>query len=159
MAKDIREFISYDPETGEFLWKKSPNRNHKLEGKVPGTLHKKSGYRTIFFDGKRYLAHRLAFYIFYGRWPDELIDHINHKKTDNRICNLRECDSYQNSANRRVLNAFGKGVTRMKSSGLFRAQIMCRGKRYVLGDHKTPEAAKAAYDSAAIRLFGEFASL
>ncbi|MFQ6248777.1 HNH endonuclease [Yersinia enterocolitica] len=35
-------------------------------------------------------AHRLFRSYFYGKWPDNQIDHINRDRSENRISNLRE---------------------------------------------------------------------
>jgi hypothetical protein len=44
-----------------------------------------TGYREIRVGGERYYEHRLAWLYVHGRWPKEQIDHINHKRDDNRL--------------------------------------------------------------------------
>jgi hypothetical protein len=80
--------IEYNPETGLF------SRN----GKPAGTMTK-AGYIHIRLDYKIYQAHRLAWYMCYGKWP-RYIDHINRVKDDNRLSNLREITPWENKANR-----------------------------------------------------------
>jgi hypothetical protein len=41
----------------------------------------------------------VAFAIYYGRWPDGQLDHINGDRRDNRIANLREVSNAENSRN------------------------------------------------------------
>ena len=58
------------------------------------------GYGRVKINGKSVLAHRLAWALHYGEWPDGAIDHINGIKTDNRLCNLRLATRAQNQQNR-----------------------------------------------------------
>ena len=59
----------------------------------------KDGYLIIKIKGKQYKAHRLVFAMFYGRFPEKEIDHINRIRSDNRIENLREVDHITNIRN------------------------------------------------------------
>lgn len=52
----------------------------------------KDGYLIIKVKGKQFKAHRIVWLLNYGRFPKKEIDHINRKRTDNRIENLREAD-------------------------------------------------------------------
>ena len=91
-----------------------------------------------------------------------LTDHINGITLDNRRCNLREATRYENAQNhsvkRRSRLGF-RGVSFHAPSGLFHAQITANGRTHSLRYHKTPEDAARAYDEAARRLHGEFATL
>lgn len=92
--------------------------------------------------------------------PGTLIDHINGNPLDNRKANLRFADSTGNAFNskRRTDNTSGyKGVTFDKRRGLWQARIKAGDAREYLGYFDTPEAAHAAYVSAALRLHGKFA--
>ena len=88
--------LSYDEETGLFWWT-APGSNRNMN-KPAGSVHKE-GYVAIQTKGKRWQAHRLAWRIYYGVWPTMEIDHINGDRSDNRIVNLREVTSKENSAN------------------------------------------------------------
>jgi hypothetical protein len=58
------------------------------------------GHLTI-NNRKRILrAHRVAWALSTGRWPPDLIDHINRVKRDNRLANLREATHAQNLQNK-----------------------------------------------------------
>ncbi|MFW4291481.1 HNH endonuclease [Salmonella enterica subsp. enterica serovar Paratyphi C] len=46
------------------------------------------GYIRIYINKKWYLAHRLAWLYVTGKWPINVIDHINRNKADNRFINL-----------------------------------------------------------------------
>lgn len=63
-----------------------------------GCLDHHNGYTTIGYKGKYYSAARLAWYLYYKEWPNQ-IDHINGNRSDNRICNLRNVTSKQNNQN------------------------------------------------------------
>lgn len=111
--------------------------------------------------GTKVFAHRAAFAIQTGRWPDRLIDHRNGNKADNRWDNLREATDSQNQANTgpQKNNSVGlKGVTFDKQTGRWRASIMIQGTRRCLGRHDTKEQAKTAYDAAAKNHFKEFSN-
>ena len=46
------------------------------------------------------LAHRLAWFYCYGKFPDFTIDHLDNDKTNNRISNLRDATNADNSQNK-----------------------------------------------------------
>lgn len=138
----------YDPDTGIF-WRR---------GKPAGckTCY---GYLKVWYFGQQPLAHRLAWFLTYGVWPQKQIDHIDGNRLNNAISNLRECDNTQNQQNSkaRAHSKIGlKGVGRTRV-GRFGAVITINGKRTSLGTFATPEAAHAAYMAAAAKAFGEFA--
>ena len=82
----LKSLLYYNPETGKFTWRVSKNNRVKC-GSEAGTIQS-SGHRRIRIDKKDYLAHRLVWLWYYGRWPENEIDHIN-KPDDNRLKNLR----------------------------------------------------------------------
>lgn len=73
--KRLREVLSYDGATGEFVWIKPPHVHPRLAGNVAGGF--RSGYLLIKIDGRKYGAHRLAWFYTHGRWPVDRIDHIS----------------------------------------------------------------------------------
>ena len=50
-------------------------------------------------DGSTYLAHRLAWFYHYAKWPEGLVDHKDRDKSNNRIVNLREVSASLNRLN------------------------------------------------------------
>ena len=89
------------------------------------------------------------------------VDHIDQSKTNNHIINLRWCDKSQNGGNRRInrnsVSGF-KGVRR-GPNGNWTAIINCAGIKHRLGIFRDPREAAAAYNTAALHYFGEFASI
>ena len=104
--KELKEFLSYDSNTGVFIWKVS--RGKASPGKIAGCLDA-YGYSRIKIRGKDYKAHRLAWLYVYGVWPEAQIDHINHNESDNRIKNLRDVDSFDNCRNRKFSSRNSSG--------------------------------------------------
>jgi hypothetical protein len=146
--------LSYDPATGLFVWTKRSGRRD-MTGRVAG-YRGHNGCWYVRFSGRRYKAHRLAWFYVYGCWPVGDIDHINGNPSDNRIANLREATPSQNQANSRAREGRLKGAY-LRPSGKWRAKIRKDGRNLHLGTFATAEEAHAAYWSAAQRLFGEFA--
>jgi hypothetical protein len=95
---DIKQYLSYDPETGLMMWIKKSNRACKIN--TPFTKKDDKGYIRIKFKYKNYRVHQLGWFFVYGYWPEKELDHINGIRDDNRISNLREVTHRQNSRNR-----------------------------------------------------------
>lgn len=106
----VRQIINYDPETGEMTWFARPLDNFKSSGQQIRWNRRhagkrawsltKNGYHVVSINKRQCGAHRVAWFLHYGVWPNGMIDHINHDRTDNRICNLRDVDNRSNSRNR-----------------------------------------------------------
>jgi hypothetical protein len=156
-AERLRDVLAYDPDTGVFTWLVDPPRGAKRAGSVAGIVLT-TGYRQIKVDGRKHLAHRLAFLHVHGRWPEGDLDHSDGNRANNAAANLREATETENQGNMRrpSSNSSGfKGVSLTRWG--WRAGIKKHGRSYNLGTFKTPEEAHAAYVNAASRLFGEFA--
>lgn len=148
----LRDVLSYDPDTGIFVWIKGP-----FPGKVTGCPNR-GGYLRISIGGRLYYSHRLAWLYVYGVTKN-VIDHINGIRTDNRIVNLRECTQSQNCFNSgmRKRNASGfKGVHWCNRDKKWIAKIRFDGIRQTIGYFSTPEDAGAAYAARAREVHGEF---
>lgn len=152
----IRDVLSYDPETGKFVWLVAVGKR-SVVGSEAGSIM--GGYVVIKYLGEPYLAHRLAWFLEKGSEPPTSIDHINGQKEDNRISNLREATFSQNMANTGIWrhNTSGyRGVSKQRRGGKWMSTIRFHRKRYHLGVFETAEAASAAYEAKAAQLFGEF---
>lgn len=126
-ADVLRIYFRYDPTTG-FLY--------RFGERTPSGRIATNGYRQIFFQGRRYMAHRLAWLYVYGEWPALQIDHINQCRDDNRIENLRQVTNKQNGENVRHFshNVTGRrGVSWVKRLQEWQADIKHHGKSIYLG--------------------------
>lgn len=138
----VREMLAYDPGTGRFTWRISISRNKA--GDKAGVFDEK--YVRVGIGGKLFQAHRLAWFYTFGVWPADKLDHENRIKTDNRIQNLREIDSFGNCQNvaAGARNTSGyKGVH--PYHGKWRASIYHRGKTKYLGVFDDVREAANAY--------------
>jgi hypothetical protein len=153
-AQRLRELLHYDPETGEFLWR-TTGKGRRQDCRA-GTIESPRGYVFINIDGRIWRSHRLAWLYVHGEWPKQQIDHINGNKTDNRIANLRDVSSGENTQNRSAPLSNNKsgflGVTWKKTLGRWVANICHCGTPQYLGAFDTPEEASAAYLAAKRRL-------
>lgn len=90
------------------------------------------------------------------------IDHVNRDPLDNRRKNLRVCKPSDNQHNQRPQRGRSspyKGVYWSKESRKWRAVITLDGKQKLLGSFTLEIDAARAYDSAALRFYGEFARI
>jgi HNH endonuclease len=158
-AEFVRSILKYNPKTGNLVWKiNMPPRGKK--GHIAGG-RANGGYITIGINGKRYFAHRLAFLIMEGRWPEHIIDHRLGRTGDNRWDKIRPVTPSQSSQNRgpqRNNKSGYKGIYWYTAKNKWSAFIKTKdtGNKY-LGLFKTQKEAIAAYKQAAVQLHGEFA--
>jgi hypothetical protein len=133
---ELKELFEY--EDGNLIWKES--RGCVKAGTVAGTLHAK-GYTQIRINGKIYRAHRLIWLYHKGSVDVALqIDHINRKRSDNRIDNLRLTSQNENQWNRDA-----KGFAWHKASNKYQAYIQYYGKLKYLGRYETEREARSVY--------------
>lgn len=161
--KELDDVLSYDPATGIFTRKKlGKYASKKYLGQETGYKHS-TGCVFLSVNRKKLKAHRVAFLLMTGAWPEKEIDHINGNAADNRWENLREVTRSQNCCNTKLSkkNKTGaKGVFHVRREGrkdVWMANIAMNGVRTFLGHFQTKEEAAAAYQAASRELHGEFA--
>ena len=160
----LRQLLDYDPETGILTWKprtvemfeNNDKRicatwNTRYAGKEALGNLTNCGYKRGAILSHNYLAHRVAWAIFYGKHPDKEIDHINGDRSDNRIANLRDVSKSENQRNATIRsdNASGfTGVCWHKDVNKWIASIFVQKKNIYLGIFENIEDAKAARKAA-----------
>lgn len=96
---------------------------------------------------------------------NQIIDHINRNKLDNRKSNLRIADPTGNNANKglQTNNTLGYKGLKLKfyKDGTPKYEVIVRHKniKHYIGVFKSKEEAALAYNEAAIKYFGEYACL
>lgn len=158
-----RQLLRYDPDTGSLYWRKRGDEhfshcpsgqnkrianswNAAWAGK-PITSKDGHGYIIARIFALHFKAHRLAWAIHYGFWPEGQIDHIDGVRSNNRISNLRDVPQAENQRNmkRPRHNTSGvSGVYFCKITGQWRAEVRSHGVRHRLGRFLHIEDAKAA---------------
>lgn len=85
------------------------------KGDAAGSLSN-LGYWVIPYKGKYYKCHRVVWIVFHNKPIDTNldIDHINKRRSDNRISNLRLVPEILNRRNKKMLPQNSSGVTGVK---------------------------------------------
>lgn len=160
----LRECLAYNPDTGVLTWKERPREHFSSSGAHACFLSRRAGfpagnlsgvgYLMIGLDGSQHLAHRVAWAVHHGAWPDQQLDHINLVKDDNRIANLRDVSRATNSrglVKSRASTSGFTGISWHRKTGKWRAQVMFKGKGYHLGLYSDISDAVAARKAANLR--------
>jgi hypothetical protein len=151
-ASRLREVLDYNPETGEFRWRRRMSSRAGAGG-VAGASDGR--YVLIRIDGTLHAAHRLAWLHSFGSWPRDGIDHANGIGRDNRLANLREADHAQNAQNPRLRRDNPSGVVGVwwaEREQKWRARIRVDGRDVYLGGFATIAEAAAARAAGKARL-------
>lgn len=139
---ELEELLNYDEETGKFYWKQDVSRRMSAGDEAGGNGGQ--GYYVIGIKGVVYLAHRLAYFMSTGDDPGEnLIDHIDGNKLNNRIDNLRLLDNSRN-----IARAFDPKCCIRQASGRYQAVYTLDKQKYYLGTYDTEaEASKVGREA------------
>ncbi len=142
----IRKLIIYDPLTGMLTWLPRPVEmfpseryakiwNTKNAGKPALNCVRDHGYLGGNIFGKFHYAHRVAWAIETGEWPEQ-IDHDNGDRTDNRWVNMIEGNqsgNMKNSAQRSDNLSGVTGVSWDKRRKMWYARVKEHGRNRNLG--------------------------
>lgn len=141
----VRELFIYDSDTGCVTYRV---RRGRIRAGTPAGSLKVTGYVEVHVDGHMVRRARLAWALMHGRWPEHVIDHINHNRSDDRITNLRDVTHTENQRNQsgvRRNNTSGcVGVSFHKKKRRYAATIYVNGKSVFLGEFRDLESAIAA---------------
>lgn len=134
LEEAIRKY-EYDALTGVFTWRidTPPARKGSLAGN-----RWKHGYIRLRLFNIFHSAHRVAFAMMTGRWPDELIDHIDGDGFNNRWDNLREVSNLGNKRNVKLDHRNSSGFTGVywnKKERRWKASIRVNYELIHLGYH------------------------
>ena len=154
----LRQLLRYVPETGKLFWRERPREffstdmqhmlwNTARAHKPALTAMNGHGYLHGKFFGKMILAHRAAWVIYHGEWPNGQLDHINRNRADNRIANLRSVTSSENAQNRDVSGRNSSGVVGVgfcQKDRKWRAYVSVEGRMKHLGSFDSRDAAAQA---------------
>lgn len=126
----IKEYFSYDKETGYLHWNKRSlsdfqsshignTWNTRYAGKRVGGISQSKKDNTAYFkttvavDGELFnlAAHRIVWFLNYGEWPKGIIDHLDGNGLNNRLDNLRDVTSTNNGRNSKLISTNTTGVS------------------------------------------------
>lgn len=148
-----RNILKYEPETGRIFWRPRPIEmfsatphhtqiwnfkrwNTNYAGKETFLLQHTEGYLRGKINGTYYFAHRMAWFLTYGEWPENDTDHLNGNRSDNRLCNLIPKTRSGNMQNAKMWSNNTSGVTGVwwsKGMKKWCADIKYKGHRIILG--------------------------
>lgn len=162
IGRDLARLLRYEPETGKLFWLRRPLSmfpderawkiwNTRYANFEAFTSLNPSGYRRGAIFGRTFAAHRVAWAVHHGEWPQGEIDHINGNRADNRLSNLREVDSAGNHKNLSRASNNKSGVTGVHWCNTWNrwiAKIKVGGKTKSLGQFEHFENAVAARQKA-----------
>jgi HNH endonuclease len=173
----LGQLLRYDPETGKLFWRErgiewfkdgrqtashSASRwNARFADKEALTANSGNGYLVGVIFGRALSAHRAAWALMYGEWPQAFVDHRDGNGCNNKASNLRAAVCAENNRNRRSApkNTSGVyGVYRHKTSGLWCGQVKVNGRVAWQKYFKDLGEARTAIVMARDVLHGEFAA-
>ena len=143
----LHSLFNYNKETGILTYKVTRNYN-ATAGREAGYIWSNGNkkYKHIKIDGANYRYHRVVWLYVNGNFPNGQIDHINGNTLDNRIENLRDVTSIENSMNRGIQsnNTSGYSGINKLPSGNWRVRINVNKNRINVGTFATFEDAYKA---------------
>lgn len=174
-ASEIRKIVGYDPATGRLWWlPRTPDMfaagyntpeqncaawNTRRAHKDAFTTQCPRGVKYGQLMGKMVKAHRVAWAVAHGHWPELEVDHIDQDPSNNKLENLRLATRAQNGYNRAVRQDSGSGIKGVRwkpCKRKWQARIRKDGKEYHLGYFDSAHDAEKRHAAAVRELHGEF---
>ena len=155
--EELLEYLEYNKITGIVTYKKV--KGGKRIGSEVGSTDSK-GYKRASWKGKSYALSRIIWMLVTGEDPGEdIIDHEDKVRNNNKWSNLRRIDSSGNNFHGNdIPNSTGYRCVKLLPSGRFQAVINKDKKRYSLGTYATAEEAHQVYLAKAAELYGSLAT-
>jgi len=136
----VSRLLFADFQQGKLFWNERPREmfsadrlfnswNARYSGTEAFTNKTMAGYYQGSIFGKKYLAHRVIWLLNFGAWPDQQVDHINGRRDDNRIVNLRAVSNQENHKNQRLSSRNTSGV-----SGVYWNRKLCKWQARIMVD-------------------------
>ena len=146
----LHQLVLYHPTTGLFT---KPDGSYLK-------LYISNGYYRVSLGGYgQHRVHRLAFLFMEGKWPTDMIDHVDVNKLNNTWLNLRHATCSQNAQNQRSTRDSSKTrLLGVRANGKkFQARITFESVVTLIGTFATVEEAHEAYVKVKreLHLFGE----
>ena len=148
----LKRILHYDRKTGEFTW--LVQRGSRITPGMRAGCPNGAGYIVIHVNYILYHAHRLAWFYCYGKWP-RVIDHINRKRNDNRLCNLRHFDYSKNSMNQNRYRISKSNQRGIHWRGGAWGRLMRNGERSEYGPFASLKKATAVANKVGSKIWGE----
>lgn len=100
---DWNKIMDYDETTGRLFWKIKVSRSNEIGGSVE-SFDKINGYYRFRLGSKFYRCNRVIWYIMTGERlaRNQIVDHIDHDRTNNRFNNLRVVSHLENNRNAKL---------------------------------------------------------
>ena len=133
--EDVKSLFYYN-EDGFLVRKKNVGRGARGRAGAIISSVDKNGYVYVSINKKQYRAHQIIFLWHHGYLPENVIDHIDRNKLNNKIDNLKEVSRTCNRINAGldITNKSGvKGVSCDIRKKKWQAQIQYKGIKINLG--------------------------
>jgi hypothetical protein len=152
---EINEWLEY--KDGALYWKK--DKSKILKKGMRSGAQRKDGYRHITLNNRKYLEHRVIWFMHYQELP-ECLDHIDGNPRNNKIENLRAAKFSENARNRgkQSNNSSGaKNVSWHKKQNAWRVSFTINKQHKHIGFFRNFEIAKTIAELGRNKFHGDFA--